>query len=261
MTMTQEEINAMHEVQLDLLKEVDRICKKNNISYSIIAGTLLGAVRHKGFIPWDYDADVALLRPEYEKFVNACLKDLDTKNFYFQDHKVTPGFRWGYGKLKKQNTIWLKEGREEFLYKNGVTIDIFPLDHAPNSLFLRIIHDKICTIVRKFGWCRTGKKIEKNKFIRYIYSIMDLMPERQVNNLLDQWIKFSNRKETKIVRILTFPTPKNGFYGYYKRWYEELENISFEGYDFPGIKDYDEYLTFKFGDYMTPPPKELCVID
>ncbi len=95
-TMTPDELRSVQLIELELLCEVDRICRKNNIQYRIVAGTLLGAVRHGGFIPWDDDADVGFLRNEYEKFKKACNKDLDTSRFYFQDHINTPGYRWGY---------------------------------------------------------------------------------------------------------------------------------------------------------------------
>lgn len=96
-------------IQLEMLQEVDRICKKHNIYYNIIAGTLLGAVRHGGYIPWDDDADVALLRNEYEKFRKVCRVELDRTKYYFQDHKNTKGYRWGYGKLRRKNTLFLRE--------------------------------------------------------------------------------------------------------------------------------------------------------
>ena len=81
-------------LELELLLEVDRICRKCGIHYTIIAGTMLGAVRHRGFIPWDDDVDAALLRPEYERFREECRTELDADRFYFQDHTATPGYRW-----------------------------------------------------------------------------------------------------------------------------------------------------------------------
>lgn len=75
-------------IDLEMLMEIDRICRKNNIKYSIMYGTLLGAVRHGGFIPWDYDCDVVFRRYEYEKFFEACKKDLDTDKFFLQDHRT-----------------------------------------------------------------------------------------------------------------------------------------------------------------------------
>ncbi len=100
-------------------------------------------------------------------------------------------------------------------YGSGVGIDVFPLDYAPNSLFFRKIHDKVCTVVRKFGWCRVGKRVEPKASLRFLFALMDCVPESMALGLLDGWIGFSNRKETVVVRILTFPTPNNGFFGYY----------------------------------------------
>ena len=81
--LTKEHLQQLQAIELEMLDEVDRICKKNNIKYTIIGGTLLGAVRHGGFIPWDDDADVAMLRPEYEKFCTIVEKELDVDRFYF----------------------------------------------------------------------------------------------------------------------------------------------------------------------------------
>ena len=86
-----EMLRQIQMVQLEMLEEVDRICKKCNIHYNIIAGTLLGAVRHGGYIPWDDDADVAMLREEYEKFRKACKTELDASRFEFQDDRRTRG--------------------------------------------------------------------------------------------------------------------------------------------------------------------------
>ncbi len=88
MELTHEMLKQIQEIELEMLLEVDRICKENNIKYSIIGGTLLGAVRHGGFIPWDDDADVAMLRPEYEKFCSIIDAKLDSSRFYFQNMGV-----------------------------------------------------------------------------------------------------------------------------------------------------------------------------
>ena len=91
-SLNNEMLRQLQMVELELLREVDRICRKCGISYNIIAGTMLGAYRHKGFIPWDDDADVAMLRSEYERFREACRSELDETRFYFQDHTCTPGY-------------------------------------------------------------------------------------------------------------------------------------------------------------------------
>ncbi len=240
--------------ELELLEEVDRICKKCHIHYNIIAGTLLGAVRHGGFIPWDDDADVALLRPEYEKFCKACETELDTTRFYFQDHRHTPGYRWGYGKLRRKDTVFLREHQEHMPYEQGVFIDVFPLDYVPENYGLRRIHNFVCFLYRKFFWSEVGRVADKNPFMRRVYALMSKVPEKKLKESFDRFIRLTNRRKTKWVRILTFPTP-NKAYGYRTRWYQNSADITFEGVTFSGIKDYDGYLSFKFGDYNTLPPE------
>lgn len=242
-------------LQLEMLEEVDRICKKCNIHYNIIAGTLLGAVRHGGYIPWDDDADVALLREEYEKFRDACKTELDTSRFYFQDHRNTKGYRWGYGKLRRKNTLFLREHQEHMPYKQGIFIDIFPLDSVPDNYMLRSIKNFECFCVRKLLWSKVGKIADKKWYMRKWFGLLDKVPEKEIFRYYHNMVHNANKKKTKMVRILMFPTP-NSEYGYYRNWYECSQDTVFEGKVFQGIKDYDSYLSFKFGDYMELPPVE-----
>lgn len=242
-------------VQLEILVEVDRICKLCGIKYNIIAGTLLGAVRHGGYIPWDDDADVALLRPEYEKFRQAVKYELDTSRFYFQDNRRTKGYRWGYGKLRRKNTLFLREYQEHMPYEQGIFIDIFPLDGVPDNYLLRSIKNFECFCVRKILWSKVGQIAEKNIFKRQWYRLLAVIPEQKIWGYYYGMVRHANKKSTRMVRILMFPTP-NSKYGYYRYWYESSIDIMFEGKVFQGIKDFDSYLSFKFGDYKKLPPIE-----
>lgn len=242
-------------IQLEMLEEVDRICKKCNIHYNIIAGTLLGAIRHGGYIPWDDDADVALLREEYEKFRIACETELDKSRFYFQDHRNTPGYRWGYGKLRRKNTLFLRENQEHMPYEQGIFIDIFPLDAVPDHIVLRACKNLQCFCVRKILWSKVGKIADKSRIKRGIYCILDKISEKTIFTYYQKMVDRAGKCNTKMVRILTFPTP-NRAYGYKRKWYEESVDTLFEGKIFQGIKEYDAYLSFKFGNYMQLPPKE-----
>lgn len=252
--LNETQLRQLQMIELELLEEVDRICKKCDIHYNIIAGTLLGAVRHGGFIPWDDDADVALLRSEYEKFRKACETELDTSRFYFQDHRNTPGYRWGYGKLRRKDTVFLREHQEHMPYEQGVFIDVFPLDYVPENYGVRRVHNFVCFLYRKFFWSEVGRVADKNPFMRGLYTIMSKVPEQALKESFNRFIKKTDRKKTKWVRILTFPTP-NKAYGYRTRWYEHSADIDFEGITFRGIRDYDQYLSFKFGEYHKLPPE------
>lgn len=252
--LTKEQLQGVQKAQLEMLIEVDRICKKNGISYNIIAGTLLGAVRHGGYIPWDDDADVAMLRSEYDRFVTACRNDLDTERFYFQDHRLTEGYRWGYGKLRRKDTIFLREHQEHMPYEQGVFIDIFPLDCVPNGKFGRTVKNFECFLIRKMLWAKVGKKADRDPVKRTVYSLLDLIPEKTAKGFLDRLIIKASRINTDWVRILMFPTP-NSEYGYRRKWYTEISEYIFEGHSFTGIKERDEYLSFKYGEYMKLPPE------
>lgn len=113
-------LRQLQMIELEMLIEVNRICKKCGIHYTIIAGTMLGAVRHGGFIPWDDDADIGMLRSEYEKFRIACENELDSSRFYFQDNRNTKGYRWGYGKLRRKGTVFTREFQEHIDRKSVV---------------------------------------------------------------------------------------------------------------------------------------------
>lgn len=254
--LTNQQLRQLQLIELEMLVEVDRICKKCGIKYNIIAGTLLGAVRHGGFIPWDDDADVAMLRPEYEKFRKACKIELDKTRFIFQDHRNTKGYRWGYGKIRRKNTLFLREYQEHMPYFQGVFIDIFPLDSVPDNYLLRSIKNFECFCVRKILWAKVGKIADKKWYMRQWYALLDKIPEKSVFSYYHKMIKKASKQKTRMVRILMFPTPNNE-YGYYRCWYENSIDTIFEGVVFQGIKDFDSYLSFKFGDYMALPPAEM----
>ncbi len=253
--LSQKELRKVQMTQLELLKEVDRICKRCGIHYNIIAGTLLGAVRHGGYIPWDDDADVAFLREEYEKFRIACEKELDHTRFYFQDHRNTPGYRWGYGKLRRKGTQFLRANQEHMPYEQGIFIDIFPLDAVADNKMVRTWQNFHCYCMRKVMWAPVGKIASKGQLLKWWYRRLDKIPAEILYGHYDKYVQKLGRKKTRWVRILTFPTP-NKEYGYLREWYEASAPIEFEKVVFQGIKAYDAYLSFKFGTYMELPPME-----
>lgn len=254
-SLDNETLRQLQMIELELLLEVDRIAKKHDIPYRIIAGTMLGAVRHGGFIPWDDDADVAMLREDYERFREACRTELDPEKYYFQDHKTTEGYRWGYGKLRRKNTLFLREHQEHMPYEQGVFIDVFPMDPVPQSQAGRALKNLECFALRKMLWARVGKVADKSWMRRMIYTVLDKVPEKRILARLDKMIERAKRTSSEWVRILMFPTP-NRKYGYLRKWYEAGKDIGFEGHILSGVSDPDDYLTFKFGDYLVLPPAD-----
>lgn len=253
--LTQEELRQVQLTQLDLICEVDRICKKMNIQYNMVGGTMLGAIRHKGYIPWDDDADIGFLREEYEKFRQACKTELDHEKYYFQDCRDTEGYRWGYGKLRRKGTEFIRLQQEFMPYGQGIAIDLMPFDNVPDSAIGKRVHKLQCFMYRKIFWSAVGRKTDPNPVKRFGYNLLYQIPEKRLSKSYQRFIECCGKRETKEVRILTFPTPKKIF-GYDRRWYTELEEYEFEGKKFPGAVDYSGYLSVKYKNFMELPPMD-----
>ncbi len=252
--LTQSELREVQMIEVELLVEVDRICRKCGIHYCISAGTQLGAIRHKGFIPWDDDADVAFLRSEYEKFRNACKKELDSTRFYFQDYRNTPGYRWGYGKLRRKDTKFIRLGQEHMPYAQGIFIDIMPYDNVPDGYLARKVHNFQCFIYRKCFWAPIGKQQETG-IKRLIYKLLDKIPDKKIYMSFTKFIYKCNQRETKRIRIFSFPVPGHEN-GYLRECFENVLPTEFEGVQLMGMKDFNTYLSYKYGNYMELPPIE-----
>ena len=253
--LSDEELKQVQDIQKELIGEVKRICKKCSIHFGMVGGTMLGAIRHNGYIPWDDDADIGFLRTEYEKFREACRTELNHEKYYMQDLRDTEGYRWGYGKLRRKNTEFIRLNQEFMPYEKGISIDLMPFDNVPDGWLAKRIHFFRCFIYRKVFWSEVGSRAEENVWIRRVYQIMRLIPMKWVLKSYQRFIDDGRKKKTKLVRILTFPTPK-GVYGYERRWYTQLGMYQFDDMMLPGAKDFDGYLKVKYGNYMELPPVE-----
>lgn len=247
-------LHKLQQTELELLIEFDRVCRKNKIRYTLTGGTLLGAVRHGGFIPWDDDADVSMLRCEYEKFREVCRTELG-EQYYFQDMELTEGYRWGYGKLRKKNTLFLRENQEHMPYEQGVFIDVFPRDSVPDGKWRRKWHKFQCFCVRKILWSAVGQKADRRWYMRGWYCVLNKLVGKRVFRLYRHLLKKSSDNSTTLVRNLTFPVP-NKADGYCREWYHESVELEFEGHRFQVNKEYKKWLEQEFGDYMQLPPME-----
>lgn len=249
------ELKEIQKIEKEMLIEIDRMCRKYNLPYNMVGGTMLGAIRHKGFIPWDDDADIAMLRVNYERFVEICKTELDTSRFYFQDIHQTEGYRWGYGKLRRKDTKFIRYGQEDMPYEQGIFVDIFPMDNVPDGKVKGYLHQCKCFILRKKLWSAVGQNVENNLIKRLWYAHWAKIPREKLIKQYDKLVDETRGKETKKVRILTFPAPK-GTDGFYKIWYQEQSYYDFEDIQLQGARDYDGWLRYKFGEYMKWPPIE-----
>lgn len=256
-----EEFRKMQLLQLDMLAELDRICRNNEINYVILAGTMLGAVRHKGYIPWDDDADIAMLREDYEKFKKHA-SEMNPDICFFQDHTTDPYYRWGYGKLRRTGTTFIRVGQEHIPCKTGVCIDVFPLDDIPKSLMGQMVQDFNCFCLRKITWSEVGR-LSETGILKAWWTLLSKIPIDWVYDRLSHYTRKSRNNNDNFVRILMFTSlgklyrkaPLKLRYGFPKRWILERAEYEFEGHMFYGTKDYDSFLSMIYGDYMQLPPE------
>ena len=254
--LSNDELRKLQLTQLEILKELDRICKKHNIPYTLCGGTLLGAVRHKGFIPWDDDIDVDMLRFDYIRFQKACETDLDKSRFYFIDGDNTPGYRWGFAKLNIHNSIYIPLGKEHLTYGQGINIEVFPLDSVPDGRFKSKLHNFHCFVIRKFMWSAVGQYVEKNKFKKLIYSLMAYVPFKYIWGHYTRFYTRCNKKKNYgYLRVYGWPTPPGVAYEMHKNDFNDFIKLEFEGYQFMVMSGYENFLKLKYGDYMKIPPE------
>lgn len=252
---TPQVIRKIQLIELDMLKELDRICRKNHIHYELDGGTLLGAVRHKGFIPWDDDIDVRMLREDYDKFCKVCKTQLNRDKYFLQTYKTDPGYRWGYARILKKGTIFMRENQEMLKMKRGIFIDIFPCDGMPEKQPFKTIFNFRCYLSRKILYSPVGAVYEKNIVKKGMYKIFKQIPPKIAFQELERLSRKYKGKKTRLIRTLGWGAPEENR-GFLREWMEKSCDIEFENLVVKAPVDSDGFLRFMFGDdYMQLPPK------
>lgn len=254
------DIKHLQKCELLIAKEIKRVCEKNNIQFFLVAGSLLGAIRHRGFIPWDDDMDVGMVRKDYNKFVDACKKDLG-EDFFLQTWDNDSGYPFSYGKVLLKHTKVREIFSEESQAHKGIFVDVFPFDNAPVSKKEQERQAKKIFILRRALWLKKGygKNIKNQgieQYIKYSLSkfIFAFIPYSVLKRNLEASLKKYNFDNSE---YLFMDSP----YSYRKslmerKWIDNLAEYEFEGIKLPGVADYDAYLRNLYGDYMTLPPLE-----
>ena len=252
--MTQKEIQA---VCMDMLRLVDRICKAEGIPYFLSGGTLLGAVRHQGFIPWDDDIDLMMPRPEFERFLKVAPKYMNER--YALVHCTLPGdYAMPWIRIWDQHTL-LVPSHTQKVFTGCLFLDVFPIDALPDSetlskLFFKRIraHDILLKCARRKAlW--SDERLQWMK--KLLMAVTSVRAPRKWACDLDRAAKRRRFDRARYAGVVTVT-----HYGSRERMPVEVFRgsvpVTFEGEQFPAPIGYDTYLRGLYGDYMQLPPED-----
>lgn len=247
-------------VQLDMLKEIDRICRKHHLKYNIAFGTLLGAVRHGGFIPWDDDADINMPYEDYVKLIEVIDDEIDDEKYYFRYQNKEDDCNITYAHLKRNGTVYTKKGRSAFKYHPGIYIDIVPLFNGAPNLFLHAVQTRICWTLRTACWAYMGADSEKKPLKKFYYKQLAKIGNKRAYELFIKAATFFKHRRNKMLFLNGMDrSPYN--IGFAKRvCFDDPIEIEFEGYKFYAPRDLKGVLHYCYGaDYMQYLPMEKRV--
>ena len=248
------DLRRLQLTELEMLDVFSTICAKYNIKYSLHGGTLLGAVRHKGFIPWDDDLDVFMLRNEYNRFLKAWRKERP-EGYFLQNKETEWGFTRSFSKIRKDNTTFLQDGDDPTKIHTGIFIDVFPVDRVPKNIFKKTIYYWHCL---KYELLSREFLPPKSNIITKAAAaaVLKITPPKarksERKRLLRYITKYNDDNSLPLAVIETVETMRNLLD---HDLFDEYTQIEFEGKDYMCVKKWDHLLKHWYGDYMKLPPK------
>lgn len=241
----------LQKVILDITKDIDKLCCDNGIEYYLEGGTCIGAIRHKGFIPWDDDLDIIMDSENYNKFISVCKDQLDTSKYYLQEGYVD--WPMPFTKIKLLGTVFEEPSMYyDSLEHRGIFIDVFRLENVSNTRLGQLWQYfcgevLLCYCLSKRGF--DNPSLKKNLLMLASFPLRF----KNVRSFFRKQVEHYRSKKTKYVGMF------GGRYRFnnsiYKRSdYSNPIRVPFEDTMLPVPSGYDAILTQIFGDYMTPPP-------
>ena len=252
--LVSEKLKKIWAIEIDLYLQFARICEKYSIKYQIFGGSLLGAIRHGGYIPWDDDFDVAMTREEFRKFIEVAPVELGHP-YFLQTALSDRKYFCSYARLRNSETTGVIEWYSSSEYNNGIYIDIYVLDGRAKTAFANFIQNKMRWVVEKMIMARACPE-KVNRIQRWFYMSAKPFVSFFSYSMLVSWydsIMSMYNKKPEYWNQNTHGDYKYK-YGISNAHWCDMCRVPFEWFDVPAPKNYDEVLTAIYGDYMMMPP-------
>ena len=257
--LTDEEKRALQLKELEVLKELRRLCDKHGLRYYLTAGTLLGAVRHKGFIPWDDDVDIVMPRRDYNRLKKIARREL-SEGFFYQSADTEYKCPFFFTKIRMDGTSVTEPLLEGVKIHDGCYVDVFPLDVCPMSdrraeRYFKLTRMIFCAIIARLNPDFVCEYTKGGAI--FAFKLLRRMPI-----WLLKWLRGSVRRYYSLFSRRGRLATVDGSYGFPREsydieWFDEAVSLEFEGESFIAPKRYDDILTHMYGDYMTPPDESM----
>ena len=260
MTISNKDLRKAQLLMLKILKEVHKICEENNIKYFLSDGTLIGAIRHQGFIPWDDDLDIGMLREDYEKFCKIAPQIL-SENFILQNFQTDKGYGLQFGKVILKNTVWIEQvAKNTNRQWSGIYIDIFPYDNITENKKMQKLINRLYIFIQgliliKFKYINISNYESMAKKLKYVLKKIYLctISKKLLIYIRDSICKrYLNKSKTLVTKYGGNFYKNQNPYNFYK----DLTLQNFEDTSFYIPKNYDKILKNLYGNYMEIPPIE-----
>lgn len=257
--ISKDDLQKLHNILIEILDEIVRICDQYSLNYCLIGGTLIGAVRHQGFIPWDDDLDIVMPRDDYNTFCRLCKTELSSE-FYIQSLETEPNYYLPFIKIRKENTTFIESNSVLKFKKNGIFVDVFPQDFSSHKSSIgQIIRNKSIKAIRRVIACKLHKTLPKDKLTKVVFIFLSPFNVQKLVKLSTYIMTSRNHIKTPkyLVNYATLYDIKNEILPISS--YLPYKKLLFEGKSYNVPNDYDLNLKSVYGNYMELPPKEKRV--
>lgn len=251
--------------EMEIMQEIDRICKENDLQYYAAWGTLLGTIRHKGFIPWDDDMDMGMLREDYERFIEIAPKKLKPE-YFLQTWKTDKSYPYAFAKIRKKGTVFIEAVSQKTNAHNEIFVDIFPYDVYPDNETVRTKLMKKIMLLKYSLWMKDGmtpwlrhksildRLLVRAKYVPHYFYALTHSRDAMIAEY-EKLMPMYNAETSKYYVEQSGGTP-------FGKWiiptecFKKFIEVKFEDTMFLVPEKYDLYLKTVYGDYMQLPPVE-----